>query len=57
MKYLLISYDRHDYKEVSESFVRYHYLMNEFYENFRTKREMQERIQELEKLGFTKQIY
>lgn len=57
MKYLLISYDRHDYKEVSYSFVSCHYLMDEFYESFSTKREMQERIQELEKLGFTKQIY
>lgn len=57
MKYLLISYDRHDYKEVSDSFVRCHYLMDEFYECFKTKREIQERIQELEKLGFTKQIY
>ena len=57
MRYLLISYDRHDYKEVSNSFVRCHYLMDEFYECFKTKREMQERIQELEKLGFAKQFY
>lgn len=57
MKYLLISYDRHDYKEVSDSFVRCHYLMDEFYESFKTKKEMLARIQELEKLGFTKQIY
>ena len=57
MKYLLISYDRHDYKEVGDSFVRCHYLMDEFYECFRSKKEMLARIQELEKLGFKKQIY
>lgn len=57
MKYLLVSYDRHDYREVSDTFVRFHYLTDEFYECFKTKREMLARIQELEKLGFTKQIY
>lgn len=57
MKYLLISYDRKDYKEVSYSFILSHYFLDEFYESFDNEKEMYSRICELKEIGFTKQIF